>query len=87
MTMFEELVCAIRRLPPAERLRLAEHVIHEVASEFPATGPAVTPDDEEPAELVEVGGLLIVKSDRTYPADLFDHRLVREERLSKLSGQ
>lgn len=87
MVTFDEIVSAIRELPLPERLRVAEHVIHEAAREVPASSAADAPDNEEPAELIEVAGLLVVKADRTFPADTFDHRPVREERLSKLSGR
>lgn len=85
MSTFEEIVSAIRKLPLAERLRLAERVIHEAAGEVPA-GAAQEAAEDEQALLIEVNGLLVVSADRTYPASSFDHRAIREERLSKLSG-
>lgn len=86
MSTFEEIVSAIRKLPLADRLRLAERVIHEAAGEVPAEA-APEPAGEKEARLIEVDGLLVVSADRTYPASTFDHRQIREERLSKLSGE
>jgi hypothetical protein len=85
MSTFDEIVSAIRSLPLAERLRIAEQVIHEAAASVPAPVPEPATDGEESAELVEVGRLLIVKSRQSFPADMFDHRALREERLQKLS--
>lgn len=87
MSTFEEIVSAVRRLPLAERLRLAERVIHEAAGEFPGSTPAGAPESEETAELIEVAGMLVVNADRTYPAEVFDHRQIREEHLSRPSAE
>jgi len=53
--------------------------------------PVEAPDDQDfdEVELVELHGFLVARSKkpRDWPLEEFDHRLLREERIRKLSGR
>lgn len=53
--------------------------------------PVEAPDDQDfdEVELVELHGFLVARSKkpRDWPLEAFDHRLLREERIRKLSGR
>jgi hypothetical protein len=81
MTTVEEILEAIDALPLADRLRVVERVVHEITSVVEASSD----EGEEQATLVQRGGFLVVAGETTAPLDVFDHRLVREERISRLA--
>lgn len=79
----DEIVSAIRALPVPERLRVIEIVAHEAASEVPAVAASGLRGG---VTLIEHHGLLLVHTDAAMPAEVFDHRLDREELADHIWG-
>ncbi|XYH95537.1 hypothetical protein ACMHYB_48310 [Sorangium sp. So ce1128] len=79
----EQIVAAIRALPVPDRLRVIELVAHEAASDVPA---ADQPARREGVTLTERHGLLLVDTDASMPADVFDHRPDRDARADRIQG-